>query len=158
MSLLFLFLGSVACVWGCSAMSSLCDPMDCSPPGSSVHGILQARIPEWVILGKEMDLPSPGIELSSPALTGRSFTTEPPGTPLWDHSTAIYWRTPISVSMTNKYSKQENIQCLHSRNIPLPWGSASTPWHNPWPCVSVLITGLWFFRLDSTYALYHFCK
>ena len=26
---------------------TLCDPMDCSPPGSSVHGILQARIPEW---------------------------------------------------------------------------------------------------------------
>ena len=35
-----------------SAMSlqscpALCDPMDCSPPGSSVHGILQARILEW---------------------------------------------------------------------------------------------------------------
>ena len=28
----------------------LCDPMDCSPPGSSVHGILQARIPEWVAI------------------------------------------------------------------------------------------------------------
>ena len=28
--------------------STLCDPMDCSPPGSSVHGILQARILEWV--------------------------------------------------------------------------------------------------------------
>ena len=27
---------------------ALCDPMDCSPPGSSVHGILQARILEWV--------------------------------------------------------------------------------------------------------------
>ena len=27
---------------------TLCDPLDCSPPGSSVHGILQARIPEWV--------------------------------------------------------------------------------------------------------------
>ena len=26
----------------------LCDPMDCSPPGLSVHGILQARIQEWV--------------------------------------------------------------------------------------------------------------
>ena len=26
---------------------TLCDPMDCSPPGSSVHGILQARILEW---------------------------------------------------------------------------------------------------------------
>ena len=29
---------------------TLCDPMDCSPPGSSVHGILQARIMEWVAL------------------------------------------------------------------------------------------------------------
>ena len=28
----------------------LCDPMDCSPPGSSVHGILQARILKWVAL------------------------------------------------------------------------------------------------------------
>ena len=29
---------------------TLCDPMDCSPPGSSVHGILQAKIPEWVAI------------------------------------------------------------------------------------------------------------
>ena len=28
----------------------LCDPMNCSPPGSSVHGILQARILEWVAI------------------------------------------------------------------------------------------------------------
>ena len=27
---------------------TLCDPMDCSLPGSSVHGIFQARVPEWV--------------------------------------------------------------------------------------------------------------
>ena len=32
----------------CSGMSSLCNPRDCSPPGSSVHGISQARILEWV--------------------------------------------------------------------------------------------------------------
>ena len=41
----------VACV--CSVAQScptLCDPMDCSPPGSSVHGILQARIWEWVAI------------------------------------------------------------------------------------------------------------
>ena len=30
--------------------ATLCDPMDCSPPGSSVHGILQARILEWVVV------------------------------------------------------------------------------------------------------------
>ena len=29
---------------------TLCDPMDCSPPGSSVHGIFQARTPEWVAI------------------------------------------------------------------------------------------------------------
>ena len=29
---------------------TLCDPMDCSPPGSSVHGILQARVTEWVAI------------------------------------------------------------------------------------------------------------
>ena len=28
----------------------LCDPMDCSPPGSSIHGIFQARILEWVAI------------------------------------------------------------------------------------------------------------
>ena len=28
----------------------LCEPVDCSPPGSSVHGILQARILEWVVI------------------------------------------------------------------------------------------------------------
>ena len=28
----------------------VCDPMDCSLPGSSIHGILQARIPEWVAI------------------------------------------------------------------------------------------------------------
>ena len=35
---------------GVVAQSCLCDPMDCSPPGSSVHGILQARTLEWVAI------------------------------------------------------------------------------------------------------------
>ena len=32
----------------CSVMSNFCRPVDCSPPGSSVNGVLQARILEWV--------------------------------------------------------------------------------------------------------------
>ena len=32
----------------CESRWTLCDPMDCSPPGSPVHGILQARLLEWV--------------------------------------------------------------------------------------------------------------
>jgi len=42
--------------------------MDCSLPGSSVHGILQARILEWVAIPFSRDLPNPGIEPGSPAL------------------------------------------------------------------------------------------
>ena len=41
------FLNYQLCVCARSCLT-LCDPMDCSPPGSSVHGILQARIREWV--------------------------------------------------------------------------------------------------------------
>ena len=48
--------------------STLCDPMDCSLPGSSVHGILQARILEWVAIPFSRDLPNPGIEPGYPAL------------------------------------------------------------------------------------------
>jgi len=46
---------------------TLCESMDSSsPPGSSVHGILQARIMEWVQFPSPEDLPKPGIELRSP--------------------------------------------------------------------------------------------
>ena len=61
--------------------------MDCGPPGSSVHGVSQARILEWVSFLPPRDLPDPGIEaasLASPALAGGFFTTTPPGKP---HST-----------------------------------------------------------------------
>ena len=60
-------------------MSSLCDPMDCSPPGSSVHGILQARILEWVVIPFSRGLPNPGIGPGSPALQADSLLPEPPG-------------------------------------------------------------------------------
>ena len=45
---------------------TLCHPMDCSPPGSSLHGILQARILEWVAIPSPADLPNPGIQPRSP--------------------------------------------------------------------------------------------
>ena len=54
------------------------DLMDSSPPGSFVHGILQARILEWVAMPSSGDLPDPGIEpvsLRSSALAGGFITT-----------------------------------------------------------------------------------
>ena len=40
----------------------LCHPMDCSPPDSSVHGILQVRILEWVAISLSRGTSDPGIE------------------------------------------------------------------------------------------------
>ena len=54
--------------------------MDCSLPGFSVHGILQARIMEWVSRSLlRGDLPKPGIEPRSPELQADSLPSEPPG-------------------------------------------------------------------------------
>ena len=59
-------------------MSDFLWPIDCSPPGSSVHGILQAIILEWVVTLSSRGPPWPEIELKSPespALAGKFFTT-----------------------------------------------------------------------------------
>ena len=61
---------------------TLCDPMDGSLPGSSVHGILQARILEWVAISFSRDLSDPGIKPRSPALQADSLLSELPGKPL----------------------------------------------------------------------------
>ena len=58
---------------------TLCDPVDCSPPGSYVHGILQARILDWVAISFSGDLPNAGIEPRSPTLQLDSLLSEPPG-------------------------------------------------------------------------------
>ena len=52
---------------------TLCNPMDCSPSGSSIHGILQARILEWVAFPFSRDLPDPEIGQVS-CIAGRFFT------------------------------------------------------------------------------------
>ena len=51
----------------------LCDPVDCSPPGSSVRGISQARILEWVAILPPGDLPDMEIEPGSPTLQAGSL-------------------------------------------------------------------------------------
>ena len=55
---------------------TLCDPMDCSPPGSSVHEMLQARILAWVAISYSRDLPNPVMEPVSPALQVDSLPAE----------------------------------------------------------------------------------
>ena len=61
---------------------TLCNPMGCSPPGSSVHGILQARILEWVAKPFSRDLPDPGVKLTCPTLQVDSLLLSHQGNPL----------------------------------------------------------------------------
>ena len=56
---------------------TLYNPMECSPPGSSIHGTLQARIHSGLPFPTLGDPPRPGIEPTSPALAGEFFTTVP---------------------------------------------------------------------------------
>ena len=65
---------------------TLCDPMDCSPSGSSVHGILQAGILEWVAISFSSRSSWPRDQTSiscrqPPELQAHSLPTEPPGKP-----------------------------------------------------------------------------
>ena len=60
---------------------TLWDPMDCSPPGSTIHEIFQARILEWVAISFSRDLPNPGIQPRTPELQVDSLPTELQGKP-----------------------------------------------------------------------------
>ena len=55
---------------------TLCDPMDCSLPGSSVHGLFQARIPEWVAISFSRGSSQPRMEPRSPALQADALPSE----------------------------------------------------------------------------------
>ena len=81
-----------------------CDPMDSSPTGSPVRGISQIRILEWVAISFSEDFSNPGIKPASSALTGRFFTTGPPGKPRRKNSQRIleYTHTQYSTIKKNK--------------------------------------------------------
>ena len=72
---------SMACCC-CSVIKqspTLLQPCGLQPPVSSVHGILQARILEWIAISFSRGLPDPGIKPVSPVLAGKFFTTKVPG-------------------------------------------------------------------------------
>ena len=80
---------------------TLCNPMVCSPPGPSVHRILQARIMESVAMPSSRDLLDPGMEpisLMSPALAGGFFTTR------------ATWKVPVR-------SLEEGVTCPSTCSI-----------------------------------------
>ena len=73
-----------------------CDSMDCSLPGSSVHGISQARTLEWIVISffRVSSKPWDGTHLS--CFAGRFFTTEPGGKPYRNHVCVCVSRSVMS--------------------------------------------------------------
>ena len=87
---------------------TLCDPVDYSRPQSSVHGILQERILEWVAVPSTREFPDPEIErvsLMSLALADGFFTTRSIFYP--HHLIVLDYRTPSNIHLT--FSKNQTL-------------------------------------------------
>ena len=77
-----------------------CDPMDYSPPGSSVQRILQARLLEWVSIPSSRGSSQPGIKPESPKLQADCLPSELPGKPFYREWSELKWsRSVMSVSL-----------------------------------------------------------
>ena len=96
---------------------TLCDPMNYSLTGSSVHVISQARVLEWLPFPSPGDLPDPGIKPTSPALGSIFFTTEPPGKPNPIHNSRVFHFHP----------SQKHLQNAHLYTAPIGRGCVTEP-------------------------------
>ena len=95
----FLKLNNIPLCVLCFVVPSLlifCNPLDCSLPDSSAHGIFQSRILEWVAISSSRgSFPAQGQNPVSPAMhlvsciTSRLFTAEPPGKPKYSSRTCL---------------------------------------------------------------------
>ena len=103
MSLLSLYM----CVCQSLSHATLCDPTDYSPPGSSVHGIFQAKILKWVSFPSPRDVPDPGIKPRSPALQADALLSELPGE-------LGYTRLTITCSFSLDCFNHQNGKISHS--------------------------------------------
>ena len=82
----------------CSVVSDSLQLMDCSPPGSSVHGVLQARILEWVAISFSRGSSQPRDQTLVSCTAGKFFTV---------------WTTREAPLMTKCHSKSFQSECLH---------------------------------------------
>ena len=113
---------------------TLCNPMHCSLPDSSVRGIFQARILEWLPFPSPRDLPNPGIKTTSPALADRFFTTESPGKPLYMHIVfySLFWASLVYSTKESTCNVRENDNPLQDSHLENPHGQRSLVGYSPW--------------------------
>ena len=99
---------------------TLCKPMDCSPTGSSVRGILQARIAEWVAMRISRDLPDPGMKTQgwNPGLPHcrqilYCLSYPKPGTCLYSCASKAQMPHPVfALNFSESYCQSPNVVSL----------------------------------------------
>ena len=101
--------------------------MDCSPPSSFVHGILQARILEWVTMLPPGDHPNPGIEPRSSTLQVDSLLSEPQGKPK-----NTFRVDSLTLLQGNFPTQGSNTGLLHCRRILYQMSHKGNPWILEW--------------------------
>ena len=109
---------SERCIQSCL---TLCDPWTVPPPGSSVHGILQARILEWVASPFSRGSSRPRDQTQSPALQTDSLPAEPPGK-LWN-----WWSMEQEASGISKSPPREG-----RMRYELDWSHPQQPYDLGW--------------------------
>ena len=104
---------------------TLCNPMDCSPTGSSVHRILQARILEWVAVVFS-------IKPRSPALQADSLPSEPSGKPKFNDNSWLLHKIVIMITCVQPKS-------LHISNFVRPYGLQPARLLCPWDSLGKIL-------------------
>ena len=95
--------------------------MDCSPPGFSVHRILQSRILEWVAVPFSKGSSYPRVKLWSPALQADSLPSKPPGNTnyIFCFLKNLLWRLGIEIMhhlfFSPRVNRWHNCKCLRHR-------------------------------------------
>ena len=148
---------------GCCLVAKLClnlwDPMDCSPPGSSVHGILQARLLEWeaISFSRGSSQPRDQIQVSciSRQILYHSTTREAPHLWVWKHNLRRMIGKIAQFVTASSFSNSFFHLCTHTQRVDpshFRYMVCIFVW-SLWFKRSMMYSSLWFW----TYILWVFC-
>ena len=144
-------------------MSTLCNPMDCSAPGSSVHEISQPRKLEWVAICFSRGTFESGIEPASLALANGFFTTELPRNfgqvvvghkSKWNEKWILYifrWKTISGKGNRIKAWGRNRSKFLRTQRVPRTWASGGWSWGH---CKSLCRMILGFVEFDKEFGFH----
>ena len=101
--------------------------MDCSPPGSSIHGLLQAKILAWVAIPFSRDFPHPGIKPISPALQA-DFLLSHQGSLKRHHTESEMAGQKMEESISHSLIQQQQTQNVLFKIPAVKWNKEKSQW------------------------------